>query len=161
MTAWNIAKYIDSIAESGKAIYNIPMYDNVWLMEQNWWAIPGESYHPAAQLQKYWILQMVYAAFRYHSTDNYQLDSNNFKAVCASYARADNPLFMPETIGNGTCSGRSPIIILSQTSFLALNYPCARWFGSSRMQTIVDSMQCTAAVIPLLLKYQVRVRFTQ
>ena len=33
MTAWSFATYIDGVAEAGKAVYDIPMYINVWLME--------------------------------------------------------------------------------------------------------------------------------
>jgi hypothetical protein len=156
MTAWNIAKYIDSIAESGKAIYNIPMYDNVWLMEQNWWAIPGESYPSGGAVAK--VLD-IYKWFTPHldiiAPDNYQLDSNNFKAVCASYARADNPLFMPETIGNRNMFRAIADYNSLANFFFGLEFILAQ-DGSVRpeCQTIVDSMQCTAAVIPLLLKYQ-------
>jgi hypothetical protein len=156
MTAWNIAKYIDSIAESGKAIYNIPMYDNVWLMEQNWWAIPGESYPSGGAVAK--VLD-IYKWFTPHldiiAPDNYQLDSNNFKAVCASYARDDNPLFMPETIGNRNMFRAIADYNSLANFFFGLEFILAQ-DGSVRpeCQTIVDSMRCTAAVIPLLLKYQ-------
>jgi len=30
MTAWSLAVYINSIAEAGKAVYDLPMYINVW-----------------------------------------------------------------------------------------------------------------------------------
>ena len=41
MTAWSIANYIDGVAEAGKAVYDIPMYINVWLMEQREWSMAG------------------------------------------------------------------------------------------------------------------------
>ena len=43
MSAWSIAGYIDRIAASGKAVYDIPMYINVWMMEQPWWPIPDSA----------------------------------------------------------------------------------------------------------------------
>ncbi len=52
MTAWSIASYIDSIAASGKAVYDIPMFVNVWMMEQPWWPIPGESYPSGGAVSK-------------------------------------------------------------------------------------------------------------
>ena len=156
MTAWSIAKYIDSIAESGKAVYNIPMYDNVWLMEQNWWPIPGESYPSGGAVSK--VLD-IYKWFTPHldliAPDNYQLNSDNFKAVCATYARDDNPFFMPETIGNQNMFRAIADYNSLGNFFFGLEFILAQ-DGSVRpeCQTIVDSMQCAAAVIPLLLKYQ-------
>ena len=37
MTTLSIATYIDTLAEAGKAIIDLPMFVNVWMMEGNWW----------------------------------------------------------------------------------------------------------------------------
>jgi len=55
MTAWSIAAYIDGVAEAGKSNYNIPMFINVWMMEQNWWPLPGEAYPSGGAVTKLWI----------------------------------------------------------------------------------------------------------
>ena len=44
MTSWSIANYIENIAESAKVVYDIPMFINVWMMEQRTWPLPGEAY---------------------------------------------------------------------------------------------------------------------
>ena len=45
MTAWSFAKYIDGLAAAGKAIYDVPMFINVWPREgKQPWSIPGEDY---------------------------------------------------------------------------------------------------------------------
>ena len=78
MTAWSMANYIDNIAESGKAVYNIPMYINVWLMEQDWWPRPGECYPSGGAVSK--VLD-IYKWFTPHvdliAPDNYRLDSRS------------------------------------------------------------------------------------
>jgi hypothetical protein len=156
MTAWGIAKYIDAIAESAKAVYDIPMYDNVWLMEQNWWSMPGESYPSGGAVTK--VID-IYKWFTPHldviAPDNYQLDTPNFKKVCAAYARDDNPLFMPETIGNQNMFHAIAEYNSIGNFFFGLEFILAQ-DGTVRpeCQTIVDSMWCTAAIAPLLLKYQ-------
>ena len=98
MTAWSIATYIDGIAEAGKAVYDIPMFINVWLMEQRWWPIPGEAYPSGGAVSK--VLD-IYKWFTPHvdfiAPDNYQPDSRGYESVCATYSRDDNPLFLPET----------------------------------------------------------------
>ena len=156
MTAWSIANYIDAIAEAAKAVYNIPMYDNVWLMEQAWWSMPGESYPSGGAVTK--VID-IYKWFTPHldviAPDNYQLDTANFKKVCAAYSRDDNPLFMPETIGNQNMLHAIAEYNSIGNFFFGLEFILAQ-DGTVRpeCQSMVDMMWCTAAIAPLLLKYQ-------
>ena len=156
MTAWSIASYIDNIAAAAKKVYDIPMYINVWLMEHHGWVRAGESYPSGGAVSK--VLD-IYTWFTPHidfiAPDNYQMDSHDFAEVCAAYARDDNPFFMPETIGDANM-------------FRAIaDYNCLGNFffgaefiinadGSTRpdSQTTIDCIRCTAAISPLLLKYQ-------
>ena len=161
MTAWSIAKFIDNIAASGKAVYDIPMYVNVWLMEQNWWPIPGESYPSGAAVSK---MMDLYKWFTPHvdmiSPDAHIAEADRYKAVCASYARPDNPFFMPETGAEGDSHAWNMFRSIADYNSIGEFF-----FGAERVitedgqirpeaQMIVDSVRCTAAVIPLLLKYQ-------
>jgi hypothetical protein len=52
MTAWSLANYVNDIAGAAKTVYNIPMYINVWMMEQHWWSRPGESYPSGGAVTK-------------------------------------------------------------------------------------------------------------
>jgi len=161
MTAWSIAKFIDNIAASGKAVYDIPMYVNVWLMEQNWWPIPGESYPSGAAVSK---MMDLYKWFTPHvdmiSPDAHIAEADRYEAVCASYARPDNPFFMPETGAEGDSHAWNMFRSIADYNSIGEFF-----FGAERVitedgqvrpeaQMIVDSVRCTAAVIPLLLKYQ-------
>jgi len=156
MTAWSIASYIDSIAQSGKAVYNIPMYINVWLMEQAWWNIPGESYPSGGAVTR--VLD-IYKWFTPHldiiAPDNYLQDMEGFKHICAAYARDDNPFFMPETAGDQNMFRAIADYNSIGNFFFGVEY-ILNEDGMVRpeCQTLVDNIRCTSAVIPLLLKYQ-------
>ena len=156
MTAWSIASYIDNVAAAGKAVYDLPMYINAWQMGQGWWPIPGESYPSGGAVIK--VLD-IYKWFTPHvdliAPDNYQDNLRAFESVCASYARDDNPLFIPESVLKG------PHKLRAIADYNAIGY-----FGEIRpllgkdgnidpeSETQKDICKCVAAVIPLLLKYQ-------
>jgi Domain of unknown function (DUF5597)/Beta-galactosidase len=157
MSAWSIANYIDDIAESGKAVFDIPMFINVWMMESGW-SIPGESYPSGGAVSK--VLD-IYKWFTPHvdmiAPDIKPSAHKLYAEMCATYSRADNPLFMPETppspdmfraIANYNLIGYMRMAG-SVESFLALD-------GSIRpeSQTGVDTIRCVASAIPLILKYQ-------
>ena len=97
MTSWSIARYIDNIAKSGKMILNIPMYVNVWLMEQRWWN-PGEDYPSGGAVSK---ALDIYKWFAPHidliAPDIYIAEAKRYESICSIYARPDNPFFVPES----------------------------------------------------------------
>ncbi len=97
--AYYIAKYINEIAMAGKAIYQLPMYINVWTKENYFWR-PGEypSGGPTSNMVDIWKIaapEMFTLAL-----DIYHQNYVDFNELCAKYKRPDNPLFLPE-MGNG------------------------------------------------------------
>jgi hypothetical protein len=89
--AWHYASYINAIAASGKAAYELPLYVNAWLAGNDQ---PGQfpSGGPNHRVLDIW--KAAAPAIALCAPDIY---SNNFKDVTAAYHRADNPLFIPET----------------------------------------------------------------
>lgn len=87
--AWNYARYIDRIAEVGKAEYDIPMFVNAWLSGQK----PGDwpSGGPVPHMLDIWLAGAPHIDLL--SPDIY-LD--NFQEWCQRYTRRGNPLFIPE-----------------------------------------------------------------
>jgi hypothetical protein len=94
------------------------------------------------------------------SPDAHVAESKNYEAVCAAYAREDNPFFMPETGSAGNAHAWNMFRAIADYNSLGDFF-----FGVERIlaqdgsvrpenQIVVDSVRCTAAVIPLLLKYQ-------
>ena len=158
MTAWSIASHIDRLAEAGKAIYDMPMYINVWLQQD--WEIPGESYPSGGAVTN---ALDIYKWFTPHvnmiAPDIYIADANGYEAVCATYSREDNPLYVPES---GTRGSNAWLMFRAIADYNAIGYHC---FGVQSIlaedgavrpqsQPVVDSFRCISAAIPLLLKYQ-------
>ena len=156
MTAWGIATYIDEIAKAGKAIHNIPMYVNVWLIESNLVAA-GESYPSGCAVPKVldiykWFtphVDMVSPDVEYNNTIRYQW-------LCATYSRPDNPLFFPETPPTTN-------LFRAIADYNLIGYSWMGGFdniiaedGSVRpeMQDAVDTLYCIVSAIPLILRYQ-------
>jgi len=93
--AWNYARYVNHIAEAGKAEYPLPMFVNAWLMQPDY-ALPGAypSGGPLPQVMDIWRAGAL--AIDLLAPDIYM---PHFKWVCESYNRSGNPLFIPETVG--------------------------------------------------------------
>lgn len=90
-TAWNYAVFVDKVAESGKVIYNLPMYVNCALNRPN--VDPGKypSGGPLPHLINIW--QAAASHIDMLSPDVYHGDFRNW---CVQYDKLNNPLFMPE-----------------------------------------------------------------
>jgi hypothetical protein len=91
--AWHYARYVNRIAEEGKAEYGIPVFVNAWL-QQPLMAWPGTypSGGPVPQVHDIWRagapeIDML-------APDLYLPE---FDDVCARFTRNGNPLFIPET----------------------------------------------------------------
>ncbi len=159
MTAWSIATYIDGLAAAGKAVHDIPMYVNVWLGESGW-AIPGESYPSGGAVSK--VLD-IYRWCAPHldliAPDIYIADSRTYEAVCATYARDDNPLFVPESAPGGANAWNMFRAVAEYGAigyhFFAVEHIVAEDGGvRPEARSLVDSFRCLAAAAPLLLRYQ-------
>ncbi len=92
-SAWSVSRYVDRVAEAGKAGYAIPYYVNVALMNSGSvragdWPSGGPTYHVVD----------VWKAIAKHidilAPDIYRVD---FPQMAAIYNRPDNVLFVPET----------------------------------------------------------------
>jgi len=166
MTARAIATYIDGVAAAGKAVYNIPMYINVWMMAFPKWSLPGAHHASGGAVSR--VLD-IYKWSTPHvdiiAPDIYLRDTKSFEYACAAYSRDDNPFFLPESVQEVTNGGRSSHV---WNMFRAIaDYNLIGYFffgveyivtgdGSPRpeFRTLVDTIHCISAVIPLLLKYQ-------
>ena len=155
MYVWHIARFIDAVAESGKAIYYLPMFTNLW-MNPKWWTLHGAQ---AVDYVEREILMDIYRWATPHletiAPDIYARGSRDFEIQCAIHAREDNPLFTTETSGDQN-------MFRAIAQFNAVGYHMA---GIENIidkdgvvypatQHIADNIKCVSSVIPLLLKYQ-------
>jgi hypothetical protein len=91
--AWNYARYVDQIAEAGKAEYPLPMFVNAWIVQPED-KKPGDypSGGPQAEVHDIWRAGALNIDLL--APDIYL---PNFAEVCTSYSRGGNPLFIPES----------------------------------------------------------------
>jgi hypothetical protein len=138
MNTWSIARYIDGVAESGKAVYDIPMFIN-GINHQHLDVWKRATPH----------IDMI-------APDIYTENSRIFENICAIHTREDNPLFVPE-------SNADQYMFRAIADYNAIGY---FFYGLEHLinprdsslrpdsQMVVDNIQATMAIAPLLLKYQ-------
>ncbi len=155
-TAWSYASYIGRVAAAGKAEYPLPMFVNAWLSGKN--AQPGRDYPsggPLAHLLDIW--QAGGPQIDILGPDNYA-SGPAFDERCASYARAGNPLFIPET-------SHTPVGAVNM--FSAFGNFDALGYSPFAVEKLVDpdsphfaaldkSYALLAQLAPLILKHQGR-----
>jgi hypothetical protein len=95
--AWRYSTYVNKVAASGKAEYDIPMYCNAW-QQQPGCPRPGEypSGGPVPQVNDIWRFGAPNIDFL--APDLYIPE---FDWDCARYTRNGNPLFIPEANTDG------------------------------------------------------------
>jgi beta-galactosidase GanA len=96
--SWHVARYIDAVAEAGKAVKPLPMYANAALTSSPFgWQDPNTY---ASGGPAHTVID-VYKAAAPHlelvGPDIYNPDHKAYLGFLDAYARADNPLFVPET----------------------------------------------------------------
>ncbi|MFL6463407.1 MAG: DUF5597 domain-containing protein [Bryobacteraceae bacterium] len=105
--AYYQARYVNAVAEAGKAEFPLPMYVNVWLaypvaqLPERQYAIPGQGYPSGGPIQKmiaFW--KMNAPALDMIGPDIYSDSSDFVLDTMRIYHRHDNPLWIPE-IGFG------------------------------------------------------------
>lgn len=96
-SAYYFAKYVEQVAAAGKQCFDIPLYVNVWVMEtQN--RIPGVDYPCGGATSLVLGLWKRFApSIDCICPDVYFDDRETYLDVCRSYAREDNPLYIPES----------------------------------------------------------------
>jgi len=148
--AWNYARYVGKVAETGKAQYPLPMFANVWLAD---WTVaspmkPGSypSGGPLPYVMDVWNAGAPQIDIL--APDIY----SNFEERCALYTRPNNPLFIPEMIRETrTCS----------VIFYALGQFDAMGFSPFGMESLPDfseeigkSYELLGQIAPVILEHQ-------
>lgn len=147
---WNYARYVDRVAEAGKAEYPLPMYVNAWIVQPQD-RQPGD--YPSGGPQGH-MLDLWRAGAPHIDILAPDIYLPNFTEVCAEFARNGNPLFVPESrpgwqgVANAfTCIGQ----------FNSIGYSP---FGIEDRQgdptngPIHQAYKVLAELAPLILKHQ-------
>ncbi len=97
--AYSIAHYVDQVAAAGKAEHPLPMYVNVALRDpEDPNPRPGATYASGGPTHN--VLDLWIATAKHIDAigpDIYLNGDSKYQKVLLLYARADNPLFVPET----------------------------------------------------------------
>jgi hypothetical protein len=158
LSAWAIARYIDGLAEAGKAVYPLPLYANVWLGQRGYY--PAGSYPSGgaiAQVLDLW--KWLTPHIDLIAPDIYTNVLRDYRAACAAYARNDNPLYIPESAWQGPNAlymfaavadyGAIGLHIFGVESILD---SCGQVRPENR--EVVASLKCLSAAALLLVRYQ-------
>jgi len=102
--AYSTAHYIGEVAAAGKAEYALPMYCNVWFaypvhaLDNRDRPSAGQEYPSGGPQQaNIPIWKAAAPAIDILAPDFYSDDFSLFRSIVATYERADNPLFIPES----------------------------------------------------------------
>lgn len=99
-SAYHVARFVNAVAEAGKAVYPLPMTANCWLDKGG---EPG-SYPtggPVSKVHEVW--DFCAPAIDIYCPDIYV---PQFKAVCDEYTRRGGALFIPEAATHSYCAPR-------------------------------------------------------
>ncbi len=131
--AWHIAKYVDAVAEAGKAEYPLPMYVNAWLGPQQEGQQPGDypSGGPVARMMDVWRAAAPNVDFL--APDIYVED---FQGVCREYVHDGNPLMIPEARPDEQAAGNV---------FYAVGSHDALCFAPFAIDSVVEPHPLTAS----------------
>ncbi len=104
LSAYSIATYIGDEAAAAKKVYDLPMYVNCWVQGRDF-ENPGVDYPSGGPQHKVFeIWKYAAPALDALCPDNYEMDYTTFSYYCDKYGRENNPLYIPESSSNTTCS---------------------------------------------------------
>jgi hypothetical protein len=98
--AWHYARYLDRVAEAGKAEYPLPMFVNAALYGVGRTEFPPSGGRPWDLVMDVWKAGAPRIDFL--APDAY----GNFAEFCAKYSRPGNPLFIPESLNQAVGAAR-------------------------------------------------------
>ncbi|MGA2798487.1 MAG: DUF5597 domain-containing protein [Thermoguttaceae bacterium] len=156
--AYSVATYINEVAKTGKAVYNLPMYVNAWLRSERTLERPGDTYPsggPTFNVLDIW--KAVTPDINLIAPDIYHSDFIAFQRDCNYYRRPDNPLFIPET-GGGTANARYLFYALADGALGFSPFGVDELDGSRKLRPELAAMamnyQLITPAIPALAELQ-------
>jgi hypothetical protein len=157
--AWFLARYIDAVAASGKAQYQIPMYINVWLNAGSPWGVPGMEYPGGGAVIR---ARHIWLAAAQHidmlAPDIYEQESYRYERICDSYNTGENALFIPESSRNiSSACNMFYAIARGAVGYASFgSESCLDNEGALRESAVPvrDSNASVMSVMPLILKHR-------
>jgi beta-galactosidase GanA len=148
--AWHFARYVEAVARAGKAEYPLPMFANAALNRPG--AKPGEypSGGPLPHLYEVWRAGAPTIDFL--APDIY---FPNFADWTARFARADNPLFVPEA-RNDVSSSLKVLYAIGAYQALGVSPFAIESLEPAAASALADSYRVIGQLTPLITAHQGR-----
>lgn len=148
--AWYIAGYIDKVAAAGKKEYPLPMYANAWLDAANGKAKPGvyPSGGPIAKMVP--VYQAAAPHIDFLAPDIYRAD---FAAVCDSFKRMNNPLFIPESAA-GMMNAANVFYAVGEGALCYSPFGADHRIKDEDTLALANSYRVISGLIPEITQYQ-------
>ncbi len=146
--AWYFARYVNRIAEAGKAEYPLPMFANAALIRPGY--KPGQypSAGPLPHLMDVWRAGGPMIDF--YSPDIY---FPNFAEWCGKYHRSGNPLFIPEARGDADAAA-NVFYAMGQHDGLGFSPFSIESTNDPQNDPITQSYDILSQLAPLILDNQ-------
>jgi len=101
--AWRYARYMNDIAQAGKAVYPLPVYTNTWIVQPE---DQGPGDYPSGGPEPL-VLDVWKAAAPSIDVNAPDIYLPNFADWVGRFHRPDNPLFVPESRGDAAGAGNA------------------------------------------------------
>jgi beta-galactosidase GanA len=145
--AWHYARYLDRVAEAGKAEYEIPVYANAWL------GTPGRAgdYPSGGPLPH--VLDIWLAGAPHIDLLAPDIYSPDFDEWCERYTRRGNPLFIPEMRRNDA-GARNVFSAFGAHGALGTSPFAVDGIENPAGAALAGSYAVLAQIAPLILQHQ-------
>ena len=159
-SAWHHARFVEALAEAGRAIYDIPYFTNVMLGE-NKTEEAGLDYNSGGAVGRVLdIWKKAAPALDLLCPDIYHPERSTYERVCRRYARQDNALFIPESSPSGDAFALHMMIAMADYGAIGI---CG--FGAEstlnndsslteQARKVALSMRAIRNIAPLLIRYR-------
>lgn len=146
--AWHFARYVDRVAEQGKAAYSLPMFVNAALIRPGY--LPGQypSAGPLPHLMDVWRAGAPKIDFL--APDIY---FQNFAEWVRRFHRAGNPLFIPENMP-GPLNAVDALYAIGQHDAIGYSPFSIESLDEGTSRSLTDGYDLLQQLAPLILEYQ-------
>jgi beta-galactosidase GanA len=146
--AWHFARYVDAVARAGKAEYALPMFVNAALNRPG--VRPGQynSGGPLPHLYEVW--KAGAPAIDFQAPDIYL---PNFLDWTGRFARADNPLFVPEAKNDVSCAVKA-LYAIGARQAMGFSPFAIESLEPAAASALADSYRVLSQLTPLILANQ-------
>lgn len=148
--AWQYAKYLNTVAKAGKAVYDIPMFVNAWIVQPED-KRPGDYPAGGPQSHVHDIWRMAAPAIDIKAPDIYLPD---FKGITAMYHHSWNPLFIPESFSGKKGAANSFYAIGKHAAIGYSPFGIDNWVENPSQTPIAKAYRVLSQLSPVITEAQ-------